>query len=212
MAEINLSANKREIVRKSTNKQLRKNGKIPGIYYHKNDKPVAIEVNESALKPIVFTSETHIISLAIEQGNELPCILKNVQLDPVTERIVHFDLQGISRNEIIEIEVPVLYSGNPAGIKQGGILQQVMHKLLIECLPANIPEHIEVNIDNLNIGDSIHVSNLNLDNVKFLNAADSVLVSVVPPKIEKESTPVVEGEELAEPEVISKGKLEKEEE
>jgi large subunit ribosomal protein L25 len=212
MAEINLSANKRKIIRKSTNKQLRKNGKIPGIYYHKRDEPVTIEVNESALKPIVFTSETHIISLAIEGGNELPCILKGVQLDPVTEKIVHFDLQGISRNEIIEIEVPILYTGNPVGIKQGGILQQVIHKLLVECLPVNIPEHIEVNIENLNIGDSIHVSDLNLEHVKVLNSPESVLVSVVPPKIEKEPTPVVEGEEIAEPEVISKGKLEKEEE
>ena len=141
MAEITLSANKREIVRKSTNKQLRKNGRIPGIYYHKSDDPVAIEVNESTLKPIVFTSETHIISLAIEGGKDLPCILKNVQLDPVTEKIVHFDLQGISRDERIEIEVPILYTGNPVGIKQGGILQQVIHKLHVECLPVNIPEH-----------------------------------------------------------------------
>jgi large subunit ribosomal protein L25 len=212
MAEITLSANKREIVRKSTNKQLRKNGRIPGIYYHKSDDPVAIEVNESTLKPIVFTSETHIISLAIEGGKDLPCILKNVQLDPVTEKIVHFDLQGISRDERIEIEVPILYTGNPVGIKQGGILQQVIHKLHVECLPVNIPEHVEVNIDNLDIGDSIHVSHLSLENIKILNTPESVLVTVVPPKIEKEPTPVVEGEEVTEPEVISKGKLEKEEE
>lgn len=212
MAEIKLSANKRKIVRKSTNKQLRKNGKIPGIYYHKSEMPVPIEVNEAFLKPVVFTSETHIISLTIEDGTELPCILKGVQLDPVTEKIVHFDLQGISRNEIIEIEVPILFTGNPVGIKQGGILQQVIHKLLVECLPANIPEHIKVNIDNLSIGDAIHVSHLNLENVKVLNAPESVLVTVVPPKIEKEPTPVTEGEEVAEPEVISKGKLEKEEE
>jgi large subunit ribosomal protein L25 len=212
MAEITISADKRKISRKSANKQLRKNGKIPGIYYHKKREPIPIEVSASALKPLVFTSETHIISLDIENTETLSCILKNVQFDPVTENIVHFDLQGISRDERIEIEVPIVYIGNPAGIKQGGILQQSAHKLLIECLPADIPEHIEVKIEHLTIGDSIHVSDLLVENFKIISAHDAVLVSVVPPKVEKEAVPVVESEEAKEPEVISKGKVEKEEE
>jgi large subunit ribosomal protein L25 len=212
MAEITLSANERIKSRKSANKKLRLNGKIPGIYYHKNDDPITIEVAESVLKQIVFTSETHIITLAMENRSELSCILKNVQFDPITERIVHFDLQGISRDERIEIEIPISYLGNPIGIKQGGILQQVIHKLHVECFPADIPEHVEVKIEHLNIGDAIHVSDIKLEHVKILNTPESVLVTVVPPKIEKEPTPVAEGEELKEPEVISKGKIEKEEE
>jgi large subunit ribosomal protein L25 len=212
MAEITLSADKRKISRKSANKQLRKNGKVPGIFYHKKSEPIPIEVSTSALKPLVFTSETHIISLVIEDNPSLSCILKNIQFDPVTENIVHFDLQGISRDEKIEIEIPIVYIGNPSGIKQGGILQQVAHKLLIECLPADIPEHLEVKIDHLNIGDAVHVSELVVEHFKILNAQDAVLVSVVPPKVEKEAVPAAEGEETKEPEVISKGKIEKEEE
>ena len=212
MAEITLSAEKRKISHKSANKQLRKNGKVPGIYYHKKDVPIPIEVSNAVLKPIVFTSETHIITLSIDDKTALSCILKNVQFDPVTENIVHFDLQGISRDEKIEIEVPLVYVGNPVGIKQGGILQQAAHKLHIECLPADIPEHIEIKIDHLNIGDAVHVSDLTVEKVKILNALDAVLVSVVPPKIEKEAVPAVETEEAKEPEVISKGKIEKEEE
>ncbi|MCX6152041.1 MAG: 50S ribosomal protein L25 [Ignavibacteriales bacterium] len=211
MAEITLNAKERIISRKSANKQLRIGGRIPGIYYHKKDAPISIDVAEAALKPFVYTSETHIISLAVENRVELPCILKNIQFDPITEKIVHFDLLGISRDEKIEIEVPLLFIGNPVGIKQGGMLQQIIHKILVECLPADIPEHIEVKIEQLSIGDAIHAADIKIDKVKILNAPDAVLVTVVPPKVEKEATPA-EGEEVKEPEVITKGKVEKEEE
>ncbi len=212
MSEIALKAKERKISRKSVINQLRKSGNVPGVFYHKKDDSIPIEVSESSLKPIVYTSETHIIALSIENKLEMPCILKNVQFDPVSEKIMHFDLQGISRDEKLEIEVPVLLSGNPVGIKQGGILQQSLHKLHVECLPADIPEHIEVIITNLNIGDAIHVGSLQVEKLRILNTPDSVIVSVVAPKLEKEPTPVAEGEEAKEPEVISKGKVEKEEE
>jgi len=213
MSEIALLAKERKISRKSANKQLRKSGNIPGVYYRRKEDSIPIEVSESSLKPIIYTSETHIITLSIEDKKELPCILKNVQFDPVSEKIVHFDLQGISRDEKLEIEVPVVIDGNPVGIKQGGILQQTLHKVHVECLPADIPEHIEVNVTNLNIGDAVHVADLTFEKFKILNNPDSVIVSVVTPKLEKEATPAVEGgEEAKEPEVISKGKVEKEEE
>ena len=105
----------------------------------------------------------------------------------------------------------------PVGIKEGGVLQQFMHKLEVECLPKDIPQQIEVDITNLSIGDSIHVSELNVENITILNPEDTVLVSVTHPKVEAE--PVAEevaegeeGEEQAEPEVIGKGKAEEEEE
>lgn len=211
MSEITLIAKERKISRKSVINQLRKSGNVPGVFYHKKEDSVPIEVSESSLKPLVYTSETHIIALSIENKLEMPCILKNVQFDPVSEKIMHFDLQGISRDEKLEIEVPVLLSGNPVGIKQGGILQQSLHKLHIECLPADIPEHIEVVVTNLNIGDAVHVSSLQFEKLRILNTGDSVIVSVVAPKLEKEPTAVAEGEEAKEPEVISKGKAEKEE-
>jgi len=212
MSEIALKAKERKISRKSVITQLRKSGNVPGVFYHKKEESIPIEVSESSLKPFVYTSETHIIALSIENKLEMPCILKNVQFDPVSEKIIHFDLQGISRDEKLEIEVPVVLVGNPVGIKQGGIIQQSLHKLHVECLPADIPEHIEVNITSLNIGDAVHVSSIQLEKLKILNSADAVIVSVVTPKIEKEVTPAVEGgEESKEPEVISKGKVEKEE-
>ncbi|MGE5410663.1 MAG: 50S ribosomal protein L25 [Clostridiales bacterium] len=207
MAEIVLNANVREISRKSANKQLRKNGYVPGVFYSKSQKPIAIEVAEKALKPLVFTSEAHIVSLKVGDNDALTCVIKDVQFDPVTDRIVHFDLLGITTGEKIEIEVPVLLVGNAAGVKQGGIIQQVLHKVDIECLPTEMPEHIQVDVSKLLLGESLHVRDLKFDNINFLTAPESVVVSVVSPRAEKEAS-----EAPAEPEVITKGKTEKGEE
>ncbi|MGE5681821.1 MAG: 50S ribosomal protein L25 [Bacillota bacterium] len=206
MAEIVLNANAREISRKSANKQLRKNGRIPGVFYSKSEKPIAIEVAEQALKPLVFTSEAHIVSLKVGDNDGLTCVIKDVQFDPVSDKIVHFDLQGVTKGETLEIEVPVILAGNAAGIKQGGIVQQALHKLDIECLPSEMPEHLEVNISNLNLGESLHVRDLKFNNITILTAEDAVVVTVAAPRTEKEVAP---GEAPAEPEVIAKGKVDK---
>lgn len=203
MAEIVLNANERKISRKSANKQLRKNGRIPGVFYAKNQSPIAFEVSEQALKPLVFTSEAHIISLKIGENDGLTCVMKDIQFDPVTDKIVHFDLHGVTKGEKIELEVPVIVTGNAAGIKQGGVLQLALHKLDIECLPTDMPEHVEINVTNLHLGESIHVRDLKFDNFTVLTAEDAVVVSVVAPRTEKEP---VAGEQQAEPEVITKGK------
>ncbi len=124
---------------------------------------------------------------------------------------------GLTSGETFQLEVPVQFLGSPVGIKEGGVLQQFLHKLEVECLPKDIPQHIDVDVTNLSIGDSIHVSELNIENITILNPEDTVLVSVTHPKVEAE--PVAEevaegeeGEEQAEPEVIGKGKADEEEE
>ena len=168
---------------------------------------------------MVFTSQTHLISLKLKGREEQECILKDVQFDPVSDEVVHFDLIGITRGEKIEIEVPVQLIGSAVGVKEGGILQHSLHKLDIECLPKDMPERLEVNIADLKIGDAVHIKDLNFENITILNSADSIVVSVVHPKVEKEVTVAegeegieAEGEEMEEPEVIGKGKAAAEEE
>lgn len=212
MAEIILNASVRQTVSKGDVKKLRRSGKIPGVFYYKKLEPQVIEVNEASLKPLVYTSEAHIVSLHIEGQEEKACILKDIQFDPVTERIVHFDLQGITKDETLEIEVPVVYIGSAAGIKKGGLLQTTLHKLHIECLPIDVPQHIQIDISNLELGSAIHVSDIKSDKYKILNPEESVIVSVVAPKVEKELSPEEAAEASKEPEVIAKGKAEKEEE
>ena len=115
----------------------------------------------------------------------------------------------MTKGEKIKLEVPVQLVGSPVGIKEGGVIQQVIHKVEVECFPKDIPQYLEIEITELKLGDSIHVSDLSYENIEILNTPESVVVAVTHPKVEKVAA---EAEEAApaEPEVISKGK-EKEE-
>lgn len=208
MEKVVLSANERKTISKAAVNKVRNSGRVPGIYYAKNAEAIAVDVAENQIKPLVFTAETHLISLKVDGRGEFDCVVKDVQFDPVTDRIIHFDLLGLTSNEKFQLEVPILFVGAPIGIKEGGVLQQTLHKVEIECLPADIPQHLEVNIANLKLGESIHVKDLNFPNITLLTSEDSVVVSVTHPKVEKEAA---EAEGAAEPEVIGKGKAEDEE-
>lgn len=221
MAVKNLSAQKREEIAASSLKTSRKKGNIPGVFYRRGIASVPLFVKDIALNPFIYTSEVNIINLKIEgTADSYSCILKDVQYDPVTDKPIHFDLLGISENEKIKLEVPVTLMGTPAGLKDGGILQHSIHKLEVECFPKNIPSHIEINIESLKIGDSVHVGELEHKNFEILDSPDTTIVAVVPPTIEVVEAPPAEGEEgaaegeeaPAEPEVIAKGKKEEEEE
>ena len=212
MDKVILEAKKRQISTKSALTQLRKSGRVPGIFYSKHHEPLAIDVETNSLNPLVFTSKTHLISLKVDSGDTFDCVIKDVQFDPVTDKIVHFDLIGLEVGEKVNIEVPVQLVGTAVGIKEGGVLQQLLHKLEIECLPGDIPEHIEIDITNLKKGQSIHIGELNFPNITFLQSADAIVVSVTHQRAEKEVTVAVDtGEEMKEPEVISRGKTQEEE-
>jgi large subunit ribosomal protein L25 len=213
MEKMILEAEVRETGSKQASKLVRNSGKVPGVYYSKHDSPVHIAVTEKAINPLVYTSETHLVSLKVD-GNVFDCVIKDVQFDPITDKIVHFDLIGLTTGEMFQLEVPVQLLGTPVGVKEGGIVQHLIHKLEIECLPVNIPQHVEIDISELKIGDAVHVKDLELENISILNSEDSVIVSVSHPKVEKETVEEVEitEEEQAEPEVISRGKTEEEEE
>lgn len=205
MEKIAIKASKREIGKKSELGQLRNEGKVPGVFYSAHDNPVSISVTDKSLKPLVYTSDTHIVALEIEGGESFDCVLKDVQFDPITDKIIHFDLFGLTSGESIQMEVPVRLVGTAQGVRDGGILQHLLHKLDVECLPKDIPSHFDVKVTDLKIGDSVHVSDISLENVTILNSEDSVIVSVTAPKAVVEPA---EGEEATEPELISKGKEE----
>jgi large subunit ribosomal protein L25 len=208
MSEILVNGNKRTLSTNGAVNQLRRDGNVPGIFYMKGVEPIPVYVSEKALKPIVFTSETHIINLKVGDGEEYKSILKNVQFDPVTDRVVHFDLLGISADQEIQIDVPIMFEGQAKGVKEGGIVQQTLHKVTVSCLPANIPQHITINVSDLALGDSVHVRDLAIENVRFLQNPEVIIVSVVVPRaaVEPVATAEVTGEEKSEPEVITKGK------
>lgn len=207
MSEIVLNAKRRDPNGKRPN-VLRREGLVPGVFYAHGEENLSIAVEPLGLHPLIYTSQTNIVTLQLEDGTAKKCILRDVQFDPVTDRPMHFDLLGLRENEELTIEVPVvLTGGTAAGVKDGGILQQAIHKLRISCLPKYIPSKIEVDVSALKINDSVHVRDLKIENVTVLENEDSAVVGVLPPTVEKAPEEVaVAVEAPAEPEVLSKGK------
>lgn len=210
MEKVVLAANERSIGTKGKLTDLRKNDRVPGVFYRRKEEPIVFDVTEKAIKPLVFTSNTHLISLEIDGREPLDCVIKDVQFDPLTDKVIHFDLYGLTKGEKIQLQVPIQLFGSAVGVKDGGLVQHPLHKVEIECLPKDIPQHLEIDITNLKIGDAIHAGDLNFENITILNAEDAVIVQVVPPKVEI-ATVEEEAKEGAEPEVIGKGKPEDEE-
>ena len=215
MEKTTLKALERKQFNKSAIRKIRKEGRVPGVFYSKHNPPLHIDVLDTTINPLVFTSKTHLISLEIEGQEERECIIKDIQFDPVTDKVIHFDLLGLTKGEKIVLEVPVQLVGTPIGVKEGGVIQHVMHKLEVECLPRNIPEHIVVDVSALKLGDSIHIGDLQIEEVEFIDPKESLIVQVTHAKIQEEAAPVAEEgaeEEPTEPEVIAKGKAEEKEE
>ena len=193
MSEINLVARKREEFSELTLNQMRKKGMIPGIYYGNGVERLNIAANELDLRPVIYTTESNIVNLKV-QDNSYSCILKDVQFHPLSDKPVHFDLIALKEGEMITIEVNIHLVGNAVGIKEGGVLQHILHKLELECLPKFIPSHIDVDVSGLNINDSIKVSDAELyDYYSNKNAiADSSLMEVNILEILTDSLDVVE--------------------
>jgi len=214
METTKLKASERKDFSKSETRRIRNEGFIPGVFYSKNNQLIHINVADKAINPLVFTAKTHLISLELEGHDEYECIIKDVQFHPVTDKVIHFDLLGLTKGEKIKLEIPVQLVGSPVGLKEGGVIQHVMHKIEVECLPRHIPEHITIDISGLNLNDSVHISDLKYDDIEFTDSQDSLIVQVTHAKIKEEAAPAAEDvvEETAEPEVIAKGKKEEKEE
>jgi large subunit ribosomal protein L25 len=211
MSEVVLNAEVRTITGKKSNR-IRYAGKIPGVFYAHGESAINITVTPLSLKPLIYTSDAHLINLKLDNGESKTCILRDVQFDPITDRPIHFDLQGVRENEELTVQVPVIIKGAPIGVKDGGTLQFIMHKVKVSCLPRFIPEHIEIDVTALKMNESIHVRDISLENARILDNDASTIVSVVPPTVVKEEVPAVAAEPdaaaaaPAEPEVIAKGK------
>ena len=206
MRELTLTAEVRTQLGKHVN-SLRRQGIIPGVYYIHGEDNIPIMIPEKSLRPLIHTLETHIINLKLNSGVDKNCILRDIQFDAVTDKPIHFDLQGLREDEKITLEVPIVITGGiPVGVREGGVLQQIIHRLKIACLPKFIPEHIEVNVENLKINNFVHVSDLMVENVTILENENNSIVGIMPPTVEKEPTPEVVAEAPAEPEIIGKGK------
>lgn len=212
MTEYTLHAEIRKELGKQA-KRVRAKGKVPGIFYLRGQQNIPIAVPESALRHLFYASGARVINLKLDDGSSRSCILRDIQVDPVTDRPVHFDLQGVKEDEKLTLEIPIVLVGIPKGVKDGGTMQRVVHRLRVSCLPKDIPERIEINVEHLEINQALHVRDIKVENATILDSQDLTLVAVVPPTVLKEEVAAAAAVgEIREPEVIGKGKKAEEEE
>jgi len=199
MGQITLKVEKRE-TGKQTSKRFRREGKVPGIYYHKGEDSIPILSEPLALRPVVFTKETHIINLEIEGEETKECVLKDITFDPVTDQITHFDLIGLTRGQIMTFDLPVVLTGSAVGVREGGIIQQNIHKLTVKCKPSDLPSSVTIDISDLDIGNSIYVGSLELKDVEIEASEETPIVSCTHSRVSRSDMgeEPIEGEEGAE--------------
>jgi large subunit ribosomal protein L25 len=188
--------------------RLRKSGRIPGIMYGHGEDTVPIAVPQHELE-LLLHHGAHLLELDLN-GQKRPVLIKEVQYDHLGTTPVHVDLARVSLDERVRVTVPIELRGEAKGIKEGGVLDQTIADLEIECLVTQIPENVRVSVENLAIGDALHVSDIVLpEGVVALQAADLVVCNVRMP-IEAKPAEAAPAEEAAaaEPEVI--GRKEKE--
>jgi large subunit ribosomal protein L25 len=217
MEELLLEAQLREEIGKNKSKALRHQGLIPAVVYSSGKESLAIKISRGELLKLIHQHqiENAIITLKVKDDKKRagrPCMIKEMQHDPVKGDILHIDLNEISLTKALKVNVPVVTKGEAPGIKaDGGSLEHILWEIEIECLPTDIPKNIEVDISNLKIGDNIHIKDIKFPpKVKVLNDAEAIVLSVAEPMKEVVAAPA-EGEAPVELEVIKEKKEEPEE-
>lgn len=207
MEDKKMIAKKRNQEGSNNARRLRGAGRLPGVVYGADKDPVSVAVDVHDFEQILHhhASESMIINIAVEGEGDMSVLVKDVQHHPVTSELVHVDFMRVEADRPIHVDIEIELVGDAAGVKIGGLLDQVMHTIGVECLPADLVEKFEVNVSELAIGQSLHVSDLNLGaKYKVLVDPAAIVVSVSGPTVEAEA----EGEASAEPEVITAKKAE----
>ncbi len=190
MKQFKLTVLPREQTGRSASRRLRTAKKIPAVLYGKHTQPVNLAVDVPEFTRLIKAVGGSAAIIELERGNAGPAlsVLKEIQRDPITDRFVHIDLQEIKADEKMELDVPVHVTGESTGVKNnGGILDLASHKLRIRCFPKDLPEFIQVDVTELQVGHSIFVRDLKpVEGVEFRATADQPVVSCVEPAAEEE--------------------------
>jgi large subunit ribosomal protein L25 len=182
-----LQAQERAVGEHSTIRQIREEGNIPAVLYGKNVKSKAIFVNAADfMKTIRENGRNGLIKMKVN-GEEHSVMLHDIQKDPLRNEIIHADFQVVDMKTEVEVDVNVHLVGEAPGVKDGGVLQQPLHQLSIRVLPTNIPPSIEVDISNLQVGQTITVGDIQTNGEYEINHEPTeVIASILPPKQEEE--------------------------
>ncbi|MGE5207975.1 MAG: 50S ribosomal protein L25 [Alphaproteobacteria bacterium] len=209
--QVKLKAEPRQDVGRSAVNKLRTRGLIPAVIYGGKGKPQPLQVAARDINAMMSQASGENVLVELEIAGETPsrtALVQEVQHSPVSGDIRHVDFHAISMDQMIEAEVPLQPVGTPVGVKTfGGLLEQSLRALPIECLPGDLPDRIVVDVSQLNIGDAIHVRDIQLPSgVTAKVQPDLTAFSVVAPVVEEERAPTEA--EAAGPEVITEKKEE----
>jgi len=208
---------------KNAARRVRAAGKIPAVLYGTGHDPVAVEVDPKQISRILFSDTGHNTIFDVEVAGQptAKAMIVDWQREPINDQLIHIDMKRIAMDKTLRVNVRVKLLGIPLGVKTfGGILDQVMREVEVECLPADIPSHIDVDVTGLGLHETLRINGLpHSDKIKYLNAEDSTVAHVV--SIREEVAPAAEAEAEAgaapaegatpaEPEVTKKGKPEAE--
>tara|TARA_B100002052_G_scaffold291640_1_gene311989 strand:+ start:40638 stop:41288 length:651 start_codon:yes stop_codon:yes gene_type:complete len=189
MQEYKIEVEKRELSsKKSFVKELRSNGHIPGVYYsHDSKESIPFMVTLKNLRE-ALKSDSQVYKINVG-GKTRDVIMKTIQYHPITEQILHIDLYGVKMDAKVTVKIPIMFTGQSIGVKEGGVLNQSLTELDIACLPANIPQDIEIDISNLNLGDTLRIEDINLaDDLEIVGDSSMLIASVVAPAKQEETT------------------------
>jgi large subunit ribosomal protein L25 len=206
-----IAANRRSETGTTACQRLRRSGLVPGNVYGHGQDPLPITVSSELVRPIV-TSGAHVVNLELD-GQTQTALIREVQWDTFSSYVRHLDLVRVDANERVRLSVPVQLKGTAAGAMAGGIVEQPLHSLHIECPAIQVPDFIPVRISHLEIGQAVHVRELTEipEGVRILDAPEALIVHVVKPGVVEE--PVAEAAPgPAEPELIKREKKTEDEE
>ena len=205
MESILLNVESRDLGKKAA-KALRTSDSVPCVLYGSDMEPVHFQATELSLHPLIFTHETHVIEVNLD-GNKWSCIMRAIDFHPVTDRPIHADFQLLTEGQEIRVTIPIQLTGQSVGQLEGGVMQQVISEIEIECLPKDIPGQFEIDISALNIGDALHVSDLDTENITVLTNPENTIVIVAgaAPEEEVVEEELLEGEEGEEGEEGAEG-------
>ena len=191
MEKFELHANVRKLTGNNPARQLRRGGFIPAVLYGPQTEPVLLAVSVKEFETILKKGNvgSMILNLVIQNGQQVtkPAMIKELQSHPVSGNFIHIDFYEIDMNRKINVMIPIVTRGKSKGVEDGGLLQIVRREIEVLCLPGDIPETIEIDVTNLDIGDSVHVEEIPLgDNVELPSDVNFTVVTIISPKVEEE--------------------------
>ena len=210
--ETKLQAARRDETGKGVARRLRVDGRVPGVLYGQGVEPVALSVDAREMVHILHgaAGANALVDLVVD-GNEHLVLAREIQRDHIHNKLIHIDFLAVSRTQLITVNVPVIETGEAAGVKEGGVVEHHLREIAVECFPQDVPDHIEIDITEVTLGDMIHVSDLVApEGVTILTSLEDAVLSIITPAVlrteadlsvpgeEGAEVPVAEGEEGAE--------------